>query len=94
MAKNNRRTTVAVIGLIVTVIVIIAAIVKGYTSLEAEVKHQEKTHTETVEMIKSEGCLPARKAKTDIQLIKQDIGTIKDTQKRMDGKLDRLLERP
>ena len=100
MAKNNRKTTIALIGLTATVIVIIAAIVKGYVSLESEVEYQKKTHIAAVETIKNEGCLPARESKTEIQLIQKDIVTIKDsqkdmeeTQKAMDGKLDELLRR-
>lgn len=101
MMTNGRRTTIAVIGLIVTVIVIIVAVAKGYFSLEAEVAHQEEVHTAAVETIKAEGCLPARKSETDIQIIQKDVEIIKSsqkdmeqTQKTMNGKLDELLRRP
>ncbi len=74
MAKNgNRKTTIAIISLIVVVIAIIAGVIKGYSKLEAEVEHQEETHTAAVETIKAEGCLPARQSKTDIQLVQKDI---------------------
>ena len=84
MAKNNgRKTTISVIGLIITVVVIIAAIVKGYTKIEVEAV----SHTTAIETIKTEGCLPARQGKTDIELIKKDIEHIRQG-------VDKLLERP
>lgn len=93
MAKNNRKVTIAIIGLMISIVVIIAAIVKTYASIESEVKYQAESHTEKIETIKTEGCLPARQSKTDIQIIKADIETIKKVQTGMDGKLDELLKR-
>ena len=102
MAKdgNNRRVTIAIVSLVISVVVIIAAIVKGYTSIEKEVEHQEKAHTAAVETIKTEGCLLARQSSIDIQLIQKDveivqkdIEAIKGFQEKMDSKLDTLLER-
>lgn len=89
MAKNNKKTTIAIISLIIVVIGIIAGVIKGYADMEAEAK----THTANIETIKEEGCLPAREGKTKIQIIQKDIETIKKTQEKMDGKLDKLLER-
>lgn len=101
MAKNNKRITITIIGLIVSIVVIIAAIVKGYTKIEAEVGHQGENHMAAIETIKTEGCLPSRQSKTDIQIIQKDveaiqkdIETIQKTQTNMDGKLDELLRRP
>ncbi len=82
MARNGRKTTIAIISLIVTVIVIIAAIVKGYTKMEVEAN----SHTTAIETIKNEGCLPARQSKTDIEVLKEG-------QKTMNEKLDELLKR-
>ena len=83
MAKNNRRTTIAIISLIITVVVIIAAIVKGYTKIEVE----SQSHVTAIKTIKEEGCLPARQSKTDIEVLKEG-------QKTMNDKLDELLRRP
>lgn len=69
MAKNNRKTTIAIISLIISVVVIIAAIVKGYTKMEVGAEG----HVAAIETIKNEGCLPARQSKTDIQLVQKDI---------------------
>lgn len=83
MTKNgNRKTTIAIIGLVITVVVIIAAIVKGYTKMEVE----GQGHVTAIEVIKEEGCLPARQSKTDIEVLKEG-------QKTMNGKLDELLKR-
>ena len=100
MANNNRKTTIAIISLIITVVVIIAAIVKGYTKMEVE----GQGHVTAIETIKIEGCLPARESKTAMELVKQDIVTIKEDQKEfkeevkaaqksIGSKLDTLLER-
>lgn len=92
MAKNGngRKITMAIITLALIVAGTIAAIVKGYTKIEVEAQ----SHTTAIETVKIEGCLPARQGKTDIQLIKKDVEVIKDTQEKMDGKLDELLRRP
>ena len=100
MANNNRKTTIAIISLIITVVIIITAIVKGYTSLESDVAHQGKSHMDAIEMVKEEGCLPARESKIQIQLLQKDVKTILKKQDKsdikqetMDGKLDELLRR-
>ena len=77
MAKNgNRKTTIAIISLIITVVVIIAAIVKGYTKMEVGAEG----HVTAIETIKTEGCLPARQSKTDIQLVQKDIEVMQKAQ--------------
>ena len=82
MANNNKKTTIAIISLTITVVVIIAAIVKGYTKMEVEAKG----HVTAIKTIKTEGCLPARQSKTDIAVLKEG-------QKTILGKLDELLEK-
>lgn len=93
MAKNGRKTTIAVISLIITVIFIIVAVAKGYFSLEAEVAHQEEVHTAAVETIKAEGCLPARQSKTDVQLIQKDVEIIQKDVDEIKKGVDELLKR-
>ena len=84
MAKNNgRKVTIAIISLIITVVVIIAGVVYGYAKMEVEAF----SHSEDIETLKDEGCLPARQGKTDIELIKKDIEHIRQG-------VDKLLERP
>lgn len=82
------------IWILVTGATILTSICIAWATLSSEVEHQGTAHMEAIETVKTEGCLPAREGKTDIQLIKKDIGTIKETQKNMDGKLDELLRRP
>jgi len=96
MANNNRKTTIAIISLIITVVIIITAIVKGYTKMEVE----GQGHVTAIETIKNEGCLPARESKIQIQLLQKDVKTILKKQDKsdikqetMDGKLDELLRR-
>ena len=96
MADKNKKTTIAIISLIITVVVIIAAIVKGYTKMEVE----GQGHVTAIETIKNEGCLPARESKIQIQLLQKDVKTILKKQDKsdikqetMDGKLDELLRR-
>ncbi len=84
----------AIVGLIITVIVIIASVIKGYASLEAEVEHQGKGHVAAIDTIKKEGCLPARQSKTDIQLIQKDVETMKEDVDDIKKGVDELLKRP
>ena len=89
MAKDNRKTTIAIISLIITVVVIIAAIVKGYTKMEVE----GQGHVTAIKTIKTEGCLPARQSKTDIQLMQKDVEIIQRDVEGIKKGVDELLKR-
>jgi hypothetical protein len=118
MAKKNgngKRTIFVIVGIIISLASLSFVVVKAYTAgvkgyvqdytkLKAEIEHQGEGHVAAIDTIKEEGCLPARESKTAMELVKQDIVTIKEDQKEfkeevkaaqksISSKLDTLLER-
>lgn len=85
------------IKLLISIGIVLIAAAVGYGVLRGEVSD----NASNIETVKTEGCLPARQSKTDIQIIQKDVEIIKgsqkdmeETQKTMNGKLDELLRRP
>ena len=95
MAKNGNGKFW--LKLLVSIGIILIGVAVGYGMLTRQVND----NTTSIKTVKTEGCLPARQSKTDIQIIQKDVEIIKgsqkdmeDTQKDMNNKLDELLRRP
>lgn len=74
MAKNGTW-----IRILIVVAIALLAFASGYGMLKGKVKG----NTKTIEEVKTEGCLPARKAETDIAVMKKSLEHIK-------GAVDRI----
>ena len=74
---------------LVAIGVLLLGFAVGYGMLSQKVED----NTLHIETTKTEGCLPARQSKTDIQLVQKDVEILKEGQKNMIGKLDELLEK-
>lgn len=63
----------------VAVILLIAAVVKAY----AVINERQKVETEARQTLKDEGCMPARRNVTTIEVVKTKVEEIDETQKEM-----------
>ena len=87
MAKNGNGKFW--LKLLVSIGIILIGVAVGYGMLTRQVND----NTTSIKTVKIEGCLPARESRSQIQVIQKDIEIIKDTQDKMNRKLDRLLEK-
>ncbi len=72
---------------------IIASICIAWATLSSDVKHQGTAHMEAINQVKTEGCLPARQSKTDIQLMQKDVEIIQRDVDDIKKGVDELLKR-
>ena len=78
--KNGTTKAAKIITAVVVLLLFVASIVSSYTYTKAKADFQEKTTTS----LKTEGCMPARKAKTTIAVMQKDIEHIKDSVDRIE----------
>lgn len=84
MAKN---------GTWIRILLIIGIALLGFAASYGMFKGNISKNTGDIKDLKAEGCIPAREAKTNIEVIRKDIEIIKSGQERQEGKIDRILER-